>query len=99
MLQRSCYNNIMEKDDQIFLTINSNQEPVEYLLLPQPIRMIRAGHVNKEDIRDVVKTGFTVDELLFAKAILIEEDDIVVIIRVQLDHILKVVEQIVKRIS
>ena len=88
----------MERDDQIFIRIDPDQEPIEYLLAEQPRGMIRGQFATKEEIRQVVETGSSYEEEEYTKLYIYPEFHVMVTIWVQLDHTLRMVLKIEKSI-
>lgn len=85
-----------EKDDQIFIQLQSDQEPTEFLLDKQCLEMIRSGIVSKVEIRDTVETGRQDVIDTYSKAFIMSGYDIIMNVYVRIDEFLRVVEYVEK---
>lgn len=47
-----------ENDDQLFIKLDPDQDPIEFLVAEQPLELIRANIVTKDEIRKTVENGF-----------------------------------------
>ena len=56
----------MENEDQIFIKLDPDSPPVEFLISQQPLAMIRGGFIIKDAIREAIETGssYEVDEYI-----------------------------------
>lgn len=85
----------MDHDSQIFIRIDPGEDPIEFLLITQPMEMIKGGFVTKDDIRNTVEIGKTYDlPNLYSIASTVEGLEIVVTFEVRIDTILQTIENI-----
>lgn len=92
-----CENNIVynEKDDQIFIKLDSNEEPVEFLIAKQPLEFIRAEILTKDEIRETVETGFY-SEGVYSKSFGMQEFSIAMNVFITIDDFLRIVTNVEK---
>lgn|GEM_PF-2517839 len=88
------YNN--EKSDQLFIRLDPKKDPIEFLLDRQPLEMIRASILTKEEIRQTIETGFLDVPSTYSKAFKMPNYDIVMNVFVRIDDYLRVIEKIEK---
>jgi len=88
----------MEQDDQIFININPDKEPVEFLLTTQPLAMIRGGFTTKKDIKQAVEAGssYVVDE--YIHGVELTDLGLFVTLDVRIDSFLKIIDNVEKHI-
>ena len=89
----------MERDDQIFILIDPEKDPIEYLLVEQPMGMIKGEFVTKEEIRQVVETGSSYNDEEYIKLYMFPEFHVMITIWVQLDHTLQLILKVKKDIE
>lgn len=89
----------MERDDQIFIRIEPDEDPVEFLLTEQPLRMIKYGYATKDDIRVTVESKRTYADDMFTNSILLTNQGIIIVFQVRIDPVLKTVSLVEKNIS
>lgn len=88
----------MEQNDQIFIKIDSNKKPVEFLLTKQPLAMIRGGFTTKDGIREAVEMGrvYTPDE--YMHGIQLIDLGLFITLSVRIDRFLKIIDNVEKHI-
>lgn len=88
----------MEKDEQIFIKLESDQEPVEFLLTKQPLNMIRGGFVTKNDIRNTIEMGSSYVENEYIYGFELSELALFVTVTVRIDNFLRIIDNVEKHI-
>jgi len=88
----------MEKDDQIFIKIDSNKDAVEFLLTEQPLAMIQGQFITKDDIRQAVEhgTSYVLDEYIYGTEL--TDLGLFVTLTVKIDSFLKIIDNVEKHI-
>lgn len=82
---------IVDRDDQIFIQIDPNREPVEFLLVDQPLRMIKYGYVTKDDIRRTVESNRSYVDYEYIDVVYLFDKRLTMTYIVNIDIILKIV--------
>lgn len=85
-----------KKDDQLFIKLNSDGEPVEFLIETQPLELIRAGIVSKQEIRETVETGRQDIVETYSKAFEMQGYNVVMNVYVRIDEFLRIIENVEK---
>ena len=85
-----------ERDDQLYIRANPSEEPLEFLLAEQPLEMIRANIITKDEIRATVETGRQDTPNLYAKLFSMQGYSIAMNVFVQIDGFLRIVENVEK---
>jgi len=85
-----------EKDDQLFIKLNPDKDPIEFLLEKQPLEMIRSGILTREEIRETVETGFLDVPSTYSKAFKMRNYNIVMNVFVRIDDYFRVIENVEK---
>lgn len=88
----------MDRDDQIFIQLNPNEEPVEFLLSKQPLNMIRGEFVTKNDIRNAIEIGASYIENEYIYGYEIGELELFVTVTVRIDNFLRIIDNVEKHI-
>ena len=83
-----------EKDDQIFIRLEPNTNPVEFLLTKQPLRMIQANYVNKAEVRKTVENGLPLESEKYYMTFERTELGLAITVSVQIDGILRIIENV-----
>lgn len=88
--------NIMynEKDDQIFIKLDGNENPTEFLLTKQPLLMLRANFVTKDQLRETVEIGIQIESEKYIRIFELEHLDLAMAVEVRIDVILRIVENV-----
>jgi hypothetical protein len=85
-----------EKDDQIFIRLKSDEEPIEFLIADQPLEMIRANVTTKEEIRETVEIGRQDTPNLYAKSFSMQGYSVAMTVFVKVDGFLRIIENVEK---
>lgn len=85
----------MEQDDQIFIQLDADSEPIEFLIVDDIIDYVRAGIVTKDEIRQTVEDG-TLEGATYSRTFPVEGYRILYNIHVRIDKYLRTVEEIEK---
>lgn len=85
-----------ENDDQLFIKIEADKDPVEFFLASQVMEMLRATIVTKDEIRATVETGRQDEISVFAKTFTMLGYNIAMTVFVRIDGFLRVVEHVEK---
>lgn len=92
----------MEQSNQIFIQIDPDNKPVEFLLLEQPLDMIKAGVVTKKQIRETIEKGFkhpNEANEVFTRVNQYEDHPLLLYITVEADLMLRYIKKIEQRIE
>ena len=85
-----------ERNDQLYIRVNPSEQPLEFLLAEQPLEMIRANIITKDEIRATVETGMQNENEIYAKTFVMDGFSIVMNGFVRVDEYLKIVEKVEK---
>lgn len=85
-----------EKDDQLFIKLKPDEEPIEFLLGQQPLEMIRAGVATKQEIRETVEIGGQDVVNTYSKAFTMQGYNLIMNVYVQIDGFLRIIENVEK---
>ena len=83
-----------EKDDQIFIQLEPNTDPVEFLLTKQPLLMIQAKFVNKSETRETVESGLQPESETYYMTFERPKLGLAITLTVQIDAMLRSVENV-----
>ena len=83
-----------EKDDQIFIQLEANVDPVEFLLTKQPLKMIQAKFVNKEEVRKTVENRLQPEIEKYYMTFERTELGLAITVSVKIDDVLRIVENV-----
>lgn len=86
-----------ENDEQLFIKIDPDKDSVEFLLMEQPLEMIKAGIVSKFEIREAVEIGRQDVINIYSRAFPMQTYNIVMNVYVQIDKFLQTIESVEKR--
>lgn len=85
-----------ERNDQLFVKIDPDKDAVEFLLSDQPLEMIRANVVTKQEIRETIETGIQNEQELYAKTFILDGFSIIMNVFVYIDEYLRIVSKVEK---
>lgn len=88
------YNGVM--DDQIFIRLNPDEEPIRFLLTAQPLEMIRANVVTQDEIRITVETGHMDVDDLFSQSFPMSGFNITMNVYVRMNDVIRTIEYVEK---
>jgi len=89
----------MNPSNQIFIQLDSNNEPVEFLLLDQPLEMISANVVTKQQVRETIEKGFQHPNETFTRVDQYRTHRLLLYITIEIDIVLRYIKKIEQRID
>ena len=85
-----------EKDDQIFIKMDPDQDAVEFLLSDKVLEFLRAKIVTKDEIRVTVETGLFNDSEMYSKTFIMDGFSILMNVFVYVDEYLRIINKVEK---
>lgn len=89
----------MNPSNQVFIQFDPNDEPIEFLLLEQPLEMIRANIVTDQQVRETIEKGFQHPNETFTRVDQYGEHRLLLYITIEIDVVLRYIKKIELRIE